>query len=114
MENLGGHRLFLGEYHRHIWVCFFFVERAVTTVNWPNRFTATVPSIVEDLGYSSANAQLMTIPIYLFAVICVLVVACKYPVSEAHGISQVVYDLSSNFIQGCPNGPDNEHHSSWL
>lgn len=41
-------------------------------------FTATVPSIVQDLGYSSANAQLMTIPIYLFAVICVLTVACEY------------------------------------
>lgn len=40
-------------------------------------FTATVPTIVEDLGYTSANAQLMTIPVYIFAVICVLVVACK-------------------------------------
>ncbi|KAK5051047.1 hypothetical protein LTR84_003606 [Exophiala bonariae] len=38
-------------------------------------FTATVPSIVQDLGYTSANAQLMTIPIYLFAVVCILVVA---------------------------------------
>lgn len=42
-----------------------------------SRFTATVPTIVEDLGYTSANAQLMTIPIYIFAVICVLAVACK-------------------------------------
>ena len=30
-------------------------------------FTATVPSVIKELGYSSANAQLMTIPIYVFA-----------------------------------------------
>ena len=41
----------------------------------PASFTATVPSIVEDLGYSSANAQLMTIPIYIFALLMTLVFA---------------------------------------
>lgn len=30
-------------------------------------FTATVPTVIEELGYSSANAQLLTIPIYVFA-----------------------------------------------
>ena len=35
-------------------------------------FTATVPSVVEGLGYTSANAQLMTVPIYVFAMIMTL------------------------------------------
>ena len=38
-------------------------------------FTATVPSVIEDLGYSSANAQLLTIPIYLAAMVVVLIFA---------------------------------------
>jgi hypothetical protein len=38
-------------------------------------FTATVPSVIQGLGYSKANAQLLTIPIYLFAMILVLVFA---------------------------------------
>ena len=54
------------------------IEQVMSLANQSTRFTATVPAIVQDLGYSSANAQLMTIPIYVFAVICVLVVACKY------------------------------------
>jgi MFS family permease len=40
-----------------------------------SRFTATVPTVIEQLGYSSANAQLLTIPIYLFAMIIVLIFA---------------------------------------
>jgi len=35
-------------------------------------FTATVPTIVQQLGYTSALAQLMTIPIYVVAMIFVL------------------------------------------
>ncbi|OCT51552.1 putative transporter [Cladophialophora carrionii] len=38
-------------------------------------FTATVPSVIEELGYTSANAQLMTIPIYVFAMIMTLIFA---------------------------------------
>lgn len=38
-------------------------------------FTATVPSVIEHLGYSSANAQLLTIPIYVFAMIITLIFA---------------------------------------
>ncbi|KAK3658394.1 hypothetical protein LTR56_001805 [Elasticomyces elasticus] len=38
-------------------------------------FTATVPTVIEELGYSSANAQLLTIPIYVFAMIMVLIFA---------------------------------------
>lgn len=59
-------------------------------------FTATVPSIVQDLGYSSANAQLLTIPIYLFAVICVLVVACKYFPNQNIGNANIVRFLREN------------------
>jgi len=36
-------------------------------------FTATVPTVIQQLGYSSANAQLLTIPIYVFAMLLVLV-----------------------------------------
>ncbi|KIW54648.1 hypothetical protein PV05_06996 [Exophiala xenobiotica] len=38
-------------------------------------FTATVPTVVKDLGYSSANAQLMTIPIYVAALLATVIVA---------------------------------------
>ncbi|KIX07389.1 uncharacterized protein Z518_02042 [Rhinocladiella mackenziei CBS 650.93] len=38
-------------------------------------FTATVPSVIKEMGYSSANAQLMTIPIYVAAMIATVVVA---------------------------------------
>jgi hypothetical protein len=41
----------------------------------PNSFTATVPSVVQGLGYTSANAQLMTIPIYVFAAVVTLAFA---------------------------------------
>jgi MFS family permease len=39
------------------------------------RFSATVPTVINDLGYTKAQAQLLTIPIYVFAVILVLVFA---------------------------------------
>lgn len=38
-------------------------------------FTATVPTVVRDLGYTSANAQLMTIPIYVVGMAGTLIVA---------------------------------------
>lgn len=38
-------------------------------------FTATAPTAIKQLGYTSANAQLMTIPVYTFAVISVVTVA---------------------------------------
>ncbi|KAL3488364.1 major facilitator superfamily domain-containing protein [Aspergillus germanicus] len=38
-------------------------------------FTATAPTAIKQLGYTSANAQLMTIPIYTFAVITTIGVA---------------------------------------
>ncbi|KAG9185414.1 MFS general substrate transporter [Alternaria panax] len=53
---------------------------AATVVFWGNTvgvygFTATVPSVIQGLGYTSANAQLMTIPIYVFAAILTLIFA---------------------------------------
>ncbi|KAI1608295.1 major facilitator superfamily domain-containing protein [Exophiala viscosa] len=53
---------------------------AAVVMFWANTigvygFTATVPSVIEGLGYSSANAQLMTIPVYVFAMILTLVFA---------------------------------------
>lgn len=38
-------------------------------------FTATVPSVIEGLGYTAAKAQLLTIPIYVFAMIFTLIFA---------------------------------------
>ena len=38
-------------------------------------FTATVPSVIQDLGYTSANAQLLTIQIYIAAMLVVLIFA---------------------------------------
>jgi len=38
-------------------------------------FTATVPSVIQQLGYSAANAQLLTIPIYVFAMIMTIIFA---------------------------------------
>ncbi|USP78788.1 uncharacterized protein yc1106_06062 [Curvularia clavata] len=53
---------------------------AATVVFWGNTvgvygFTATVPSVIQGLGYTSANAQLLTIPIYVFAAILTLIFA---------------------------------------
>lgn len=44
-------------------------------------FTATVPVVVKELGYTSAHAQLMTIPIYVVAMVSTVIVAfCRsYP-----------------------------------
>lgn len=39
------------------------------------RFTATVPAVIQQLGYSSANAQLLTIPIYVFAMLMTVMFA---------------------------------------
>ena len=38
-------------------------------------FTATVPTIIEGLGYTAANAQLLTIPIYVAAMLMTLIFA---------------------------------------
>jgi hypothetical protein len=38
-------------------------------------FTATVPSVIEGLGYTSAASQLLTVPIYIFAMIMVIIFA---------------------------------------
>ena len=35
-------------------------------------FTATVPTVIADLGYSSANAQLLTVPVYFTAMLVTL------------------------------------------
>jgi MFS family permease len=38
-------------------------------------FTATVPTVIAELGYSNEEAQLLTIPIYVFAAIVTLIFA---------------------------------------
>jgi len=48
------------------------LPRVLTSIS---RFTATVPTVIQGLGYTSANAQLLTIPIYVCAMI-VTVIFC--------------------------------------
>lgn len=53
---------------------------AAVVIFWGNTcgvygFTATVPTVINGLGYSAANAQLLTIPIYVFASIITLIFA---------------------------------------
>ncbi|KAF2475581.1 MFS general substrate transporter [Lindgomyces ingoldianus] len=53
---------------------------AAVVIFWGNTvgvygFTATVPTVIQQLGYSAANAQLLTIPIYVFASIVTLIFA---------------------------------------
>lgn len=38
-------------------------------------FSATIPTVIEELGYSAAHAQLLTIPLYVFAVILTVTLA---------------------------------------
>jgi MFS family permease len=38
-------------------------------------FTATVPTVLKAMGYTTANAQLLTIPIYVFGLVATVVVA---------------------------------------
>ncbi|KAF2267142.1 MFS general substrate transporter [Lojkania enalia] len=53
---------------------------AAVPIFWGNTvgvygFTATVPTVIRGLGYSAANAQLLTIPIYVFASIVTIIFA---------------------------------------
>ncbi|KAJ4299257.1 hypothetical protein N0V90_004501 [Kalmusia sp. IMI 367209] len=53
---------------------------AAVVIFWGNTvgvygFTATVPTVINQLGYSAANAQLLTIPIYVFASIMTIIFA---------------------------------------
>lgn len=57
------------------WKIYFSV-----VVFWENSITGygfiyTLPTVIRDLGYSATNAQLLTIPIYVVALVCVLITA---------------------------------------
>jgi len=65
----------LGEYHRRLRVSHKCERDASHSSLTFYSFTATVPTIIQQLGYSSANAQLLTIPIYVFAMIITLIFA---------------------------------------
>ncbi|KAK2811655.1 hypothetical protein FQN50_001998 [Emmonsiellopsis sp. PD_5] len=66
---------------RHIWAAFKdWKIWAAVVMFWGNSigvygFTATVPTVIRDLGYTAANAQLMTIPIYVVAMLLTLTFA---------------------------------------
>ena len=51
-----------------------FANKSRTDKSDPS-FTATVPTVIENLGYGSAAAQLLTIPIYVFAMVMTLIFA---------------------------------------
>ena len=71
-------RLLLGLYYWYLWVSIISAKHSCVGVQFrvsrltQASFTATVPTIVEQLGYKSALAQLMTIPIYVTALLFVL------------------------------------------
>lgn len=62
---------------------YVFLESA-QVIGYTNtrRFTATVPTVINGLGYSSANAQLLTIPIYVFAAIITIIWAWGSDLSQ--------------------------------
>ncbi|KAI5456668.1 major facilitator superfamily domain-containing protein [Mariannaea sp. PMI_226] len=53
-------------------------------------FSFTLPSVIKEFGYSAANAQLLTVPIYVFAMIC----------ATATAIASDRYQQRANFILG--------------
>ncbi|KAM5362274.1 hypothetical protein ACJZ2D_012629 [Fusarium nematophilum] len=55
-------------------------------------FSFTIPSVIRELGYSAANAQLLTIPIYVSAMICTVIVAV---------VSDRVRQRSGFILGGC-------------
>ena len=65
----------LGQHHRSIWVSVCSKIGLATADRRHTSFTATVPAVIQQLGYSSANAQLLTIPIYVFAMIMTIIFA---------------------------------------
>lgn len=55
-----------------IWMCFVIYVCILTPVY---SVALNLPSITVGLGYSGPNAQLITVPVYIFAAICVIVLA---------------------------------------
>lgn len=55
-----------------IWMCaFIYASDAVATYG----LSFSLPTIIRQLGYTSASAQLLTIPVYVFAAICTVLCA---------------------------------------
>jgi hypothetical protein len=75
LEDLGRRDHILGQHSRRLWVSRSIYIHSLCADNVCCSFTATVPTVINGLGYSSANAQLLTIPIYLFAMIVTLAFA---------------------------------------
>jgi hypothetical protein len=50
-------------------------QKHAILANQHDSFTATAPTVINGLGYSAANAQLLTIPVYVFAAIVTIIVA---------------------------------------
>ncbi len=71
-DPLSWHQVQAGFRDWRIWcgvICFWACN--ISTYG----FTATAPTIVKQLGYTSANAQLMTVPIYVFSLVLVIAFA---------------------------------------
>jgi hypothetical protein len=77
VEDLVHDCRFLGQCRRYLWVsCSRPWYRSIATPsNLGSKltslysFSATIPTVIEELGYSAADAQLLTIPLYVFAAI---------------------------------------------
>lgn len=71
-DKMGSRHIKAGFSDWRVWVAIIpFMACAIGTYG----FTATVPTVVKNMGYSSANAQLMTIPIYVAALLATVIVA---------------------------------------
>lgn len=57
--------------HHRIWVCSLSPHKFVC-LRSPSSFSYTLPTILTQLGYKAAQAQLLTIPVYTVACICTL------------------------------------------
>ncbi|KAF2814447.1 putative MFS nicotinic acid transporter Tna1 [Mytilinidion resinicola] len=66
---------------RYVWAAATDVKVYLTTfILWANPIAGyglifTLPTVIHELGYSASNAQLLTIPVYAFALICTVICA---------------------------------------
>ena len=74
MEDLGCSSNVLGKHNRCLWLHGTLLD-CCSVLSLLTSEQATVPTVILGLGYSSANAQLLTIPIYVFAMIMTLIFA---------------------------------------
>lgn len=77
VEDLGHDLHLLGQQYQHLRVSRISnstASRALSADAYIS-FAAIAPTAIQGLGYSKANAQLLTIPVYVAAVVMILIIA---------------------------------------